>query len=209
MSDRPAYLLLLASGTERRQFAEYAAEVSPQLTRNGARLLALAPAHSVETFGCNDGPISVMVSRWSNIERLRGFWHSSGHRRLAGQRARCGARVAVALDNPVRETTPSAADAVLALFLGAGPSPALLEAEGARLLALLREPQVEPLEGSWERGDVALYGWTSALSARRQLLTFCSGQRGRALLLPALPLPREAPLPALADAPRFAGSFAA
>jgi uncharacterized protein (DUF1330 family) len=209
MSDRPAYLLLLASGTERRRFADYVAEVSPQFTRSGARLLALAPAHSVETFGCNDEPTSVMVSRWSDIERLRDFWHSREHRRLSVQRARCGALVAVALDSPVRDPTPSATDAVLALFLGAGPSPALLEAEGARLLTLLREPQVESLEGHWERGDVAIYGWASAHGARRQLLTFCSGQRGRALLLPALPVPREAPTAELADAPLFAGSFAA
>ncbi len=209
MPDRPAYLLLLVSGTERRRFADYVAEVSPQFTRNGARLLALAPAHSVETFGYNDGPTSVMVSRWQDIERLRGFWHSPEHQRLAGQRARCGTLVAVALDNPIRQTTPSAADAVLALFLGAGPSPALLEAEGARLLTLLREPQLELLEGHWDRGDIALYGWTAAQSARRQLLTFCSGQRGRALLLPVLPLPREAAVPALADEPLCVGSVAA
>jgi uncharacterized protein (DUF1330 family) len=209
MSDRPAYLLLLASVTERRRFADYVAEVSPQFTRNGARLLALAPAHSIEAFGHDDGPAAVMVSRWRDIECLRNFWHSPEHRRLADQRARCGELVAVALDSPVREPSPSAADAVLALFLGTGPSPALLEAEGARLLALLREPQVELLQGDWRRGDIAIYGWASAHSARRQLLTFCSGQRGRALLVPAVPLPREAPIPALADAPLFVGSFAA
>lgn len=209
MSDRSAYLLVLASGTERRRFADYLAAVSPQLAAHGGRLLALAPAPSVETFGHNDGPTSVMVSRWSDIERLRGFWHSREHCRLAGQRAQCGALVAVALDGSGRLPAASAAVAVLALFLGTGPSPALLEAEGARPLALLRESQVESLEGRWAHGDVAIYGWTSAHDARRQLVTFCSGQRGRALLVSALPLPAAMPASGLPGAPLYAGSFAA
>jgi uncharacterized protein (DUF1330 family) len=209
MSDQPAYLLLLASGTERRRFADDVAAMSPQMAGQGGRLLALAPAPSVETFGHNHGPTSVMVSQWRDIECLRGFWHSSGHRRVADPRSRCGAFVAVALEGSGGLPTASTGDAVLALFLGAGPSPALLEAEGARPLTLLRESQVESLEGQWTHGDVAIYGWTSAHSARRLLVTFCSGQRGRALMLPALAAPRAAPATESARTPLFADSFAA
>ncbi len=209
MSDQPAYLLLLASGTERRRFADDVAAMSPQMAGQGGRLLALAPAPSVENFGHNHGPTSVMVSHWGDIGRLRSYWHSSGHRHLADQRSRCGAFVAVALEGSRGFATNSTADAVLALFLGAGPSPALLEAEGARPLTLLRESQVESLEGQWTHGDAALYGWTSASSARRQLVTFCSGQRGRALLVPALAPPRAASSTESASTPIFANSFAA
>lgn len=209
MSDQPAYLLLLASGTERRRFADDVAAMSPQTAGHRGRLLALAPAPSVETFGHNHGPTSVMVSQWGDIDSLRGFWHSRGHRRAADPRSRCGAFVAVALEGSGGFATASTADAVLALFLGAGPSPALLEAEGARALTLLRESQVESLEGQWTHGDVAIYGWTSAHSARRQLVTFCSGQRGRALLVPALATSRAAPATEAAHTPMCVGSFAA
>ncbi len=209
MSDQPAYLLLLASGTERRRFADDVASMSPLMAGQGGRLLALAPAPGVETFGHDHGPTSVMVSHWGDIERLRSFWHSRGHRRRADPRSRCGAFVAVALEGSLGLTATSAADAVLTLFLGAGPSPALLEAEGARPLTLLRESQVESLEGRWTHGDAALYGWTSAPGARRQLVTFCSGQRGRALMLPALAAPRAAPATESARTPLFADSFAA
>ena len=43
------------------------------------------------------------------------------------------------------------------------------------------------LHGDWTQGDVAIYGWDSAGRARRPLMSFSSGQRGRGLLLPALP----------------------
>ena len=84
----------------------------------------------------------------------------------------------------------------LAMFLGPSPTPALLEAEGARAVALARERQVEALEGPWACGDIAIYAWDSARNARRQLVTYSSGQRGRAMLIPTLPATRSpAPIP--------------
>lgn len=186
MPDRPAYLLLLASATERRQFADYVAAVSPLLSRYGGRHLALAPATTVEAFGHNDGPMGVMLSSWTTTEQLRGFWTSREHHSLAALRTRIGAFVAVGLDGSGNEPAPIVADEVVAIFLGAGPSPALLEAEGARPLALVREPQVETLEGMWIHGNVAIYGWASAQRARRQMVLFSSGQRARAMLVPTL-----------------------
>lgn len=186
MSDRTAYLLLLASGIERRRFADYVAEMSPHLTRRGGRYLALAPSASVEPFGHHDAPTSVMLSGWTSVELLREFWRSAECQTLLKQRARFCPLVAVALEGPAEERRDGSTDEVLAIFLGSGPSPALFEAEGARALTLVRERHVEPLEGIWTHGDVAVYGWGSAQRARRQLVTFSSGQRGRALLVPAL-----------------------
>ncbi len=193
MSDQPAYLLLLAAGIERRGFADYIAEVSPQLTRHGGRHLALAPSPSVEPYGYQDAPSSVLVAGWDSVAQLRAFWHSPAYRQLRDRRLHFGSFVAIALEAP-ENATDAATDAVLTLFLGAGPSPALLEAEGARALALVRERLVETLEGTWTHGDVAMYGWASAQCARRQMVLFSSGQRGRGLLVPVLKsTPRSMP----------------
>lgn len=192
MSDRPAYLLLLASGIERQRFADYLAALSPMLTRLGARHLAMAPAPMLEQFGHNEAPQNVLLSHWPSLGTLRAFWESKPYQQLLRQRRGSGELLAVALDGPYAMAPEEQADAVLAIFLGAGPSPALLEAAGARPLTLARERQVEPLEGNWRHGDVAIYAWPSAQSARQQLVTFSSGQRGRALLVPALSSTRGA-----------------
>lgn len=206
MSQRIAYLLLLASGIERRRFADCVAEISPQLTRHGGCHLALAPSTTVEPFGHHDAPTSAMLSRWASVERLREFWRSPECQAVINQRSRFGAFVAVALEGPAEERPDGSSDEVLAIFLGSGPSPALFEAEGARALTLVRERQVEALEGVWTHGDVAIYGWASAQSARRQLVSFSSGQRGRALLLPAL---GRSPSARLTDASACTDSVAA
>jgi uncharacterized protein (DUF1330 family) len=137
-----------------------------------------------------------MLACWNSAAQLRDFWHSHARRQLSRQRTGSGTAAAVALEGPAVAAAGTAPDAVLTLFLGSGPSPALLEAAGARALALAREPLVEPLEGDWTNGDIAIYGWPSAPCARRQMVLFSSGQRGRALLLPALQsAPASAPAP--------------
>lgn len=196
MSNRPAYLLLLASAIERQRFAEYVAALSPNLTRLGGRHLAMAPAPMLEQFGHNEAPPSVLLSHWPTLATLREFWNSPRYRAIAKQRKGSGELLAVALEGSYPAMTSDAPDAALAVFLGAGPSPALLEAAGARALTLVRERQVEPLEGNWRHGDVALYAWTSQQQARQQLVTFSSGQRGRALLVPALSFTRGISRPA-------------
>jgi len=192
MPNRPAYLLLLASGIERQRFADYVAALSPNLTRLGGRHLAMAPAPMLEQFGHNEAPQSVLLSHWPALESLREFWNSPRYLSIAKQRRGSGELLAVALEGAYLSPIDTP-DAALAVFLGAGPSPALLEAAGARALTLVRERQVEPLEGNWRHGDVAIYAWSSAQSARQQLVTFSSGQRGRALLVPALSSTRGAP----------------
>ncbi len=192
MPDGPVYLLLLASGIERQRFADYVAALSPMMTRLGGSHLAMAPAPLLEQFGHNEAAQSVLLSFWPSVGAVRGLWKSAPYQALAKQRRGSGELLAVALESPHVAPPNDASDAVLAIFLGAGPSPALLEAAGARALALVRERQVEPLEGNWRHGDVAIYGWPSAQSARQQLVIFSSGQRGRALLVPALTSTRTA-----------------
>ena len=186
MPDRPVYLMLLASGIERQRFADYVAALSPMLTRLGGRHLAMASAPMVEPFGHQEAPQSVLLSHWQDLQTLRGFWKSPNHQSIARSRKASGELLAVALEDPHYSSKPEVPDAALAVFLGAGPSPALLEAAGARALALVRERQVEALEGNWRHGDVAVYAWPSTQGARQHLGTFSSGQRGRALLVPAL-----------------------
>ena len=187
MPDRPVYLMLLASGIERLRFAHYLAALSPVLAGLGGCHLAMAPAPTVELFGHQEAPQSLLLSHWPDLETLRGFWTSPNYQSIAKSRNVSGELLAVALEDPQHSSAPEVPDAALAVFLGAGPSPALLEAAGARTLTLVRERQVEALEGNWRHGDVAIYAWPTAQGARQQLVTFSSGQRGRALLVPALP----------------------
>lgn len=186
--ERGAYLLMLVPAADRARMVPYASELPRLQARFGGRFLVLAPAPFIEHFGHNGESHNVLLSAFPSMSRLHDHWASPEHRRAAS-RCRGEDLLAVALD---AEAGADDSDAhSLALFLGPGPSPALLEAAGARALALVRERAVVRLSGDWCHGDVALYGWTSAASARQSLLSFSSGQRGRGLLLPALPAARS------------------
>lgn len=180
-----AYLLMLAPGAERTHVAQYAAEAPRLQAAHGGRFLVLAPAPLIEHFGHNGEARSVMLSAFPSMSQLCAHWDSPAHRRLAERCRGIPELHAVAL-----EAEPGADDSdveAVAAYLGPGPSPALLEAEGALALALGRERALLRLHGDWKHGDVALYAWRCAGSGRRSLLNFSSGQRGRGLLLPALP----------------------
>lgn len=183
-TSRKAYLLLLAPGSERSRTADYFGPLSSWPAQSGGQLLSLAAAPSVEHFGHNGMPQSVMLSAWGGLDALLAFWHSQEHR-LPAARARGAEDLqAIALEGEPDTADPEAAS--IAIFLGPGPSPALLEAEGACALALVRERAVLRLRGDWDQGDVAIYAWQSATSARRPLMTFSSGQRGHGMLVPVL-----------------------
>lgn len=185
MSAQAAYLLVLARISDRLRFGNYVRALPPIYARYGGRYLAVAPALSVEQFGHTETPQSVVVSRWPSFEQLSRFWSSPDYREVADLRARTGEFLVAAVDG-LPDCPESPPTRYLSVILGPGPSPALLEAEGACPLALAREAQVQPLEGAWPTGDCALYGFANADVARRSLLTFSSGQRGRSLLMPAV-----------------------
>jgi uncharacterized protein (DUF1330 family) len=185
VTDRPAYLLLLAHPAE-RWLPDYVAALGPLYQRHGGRHLALAAAHTVEHFGHHEATQSLLLSAWASLQSLLRFWHSRPHRSLLAKGGRQHALCFAAVEGEA-ESAPRAEDQALAVFLGPGPAPALLETGGARALALARERRVEPLAGSWSFGDIAIYAWPSLQTARRQLVTFSSGQRGRSLLVPVLP----------------------
>lgn len=181
---RRAYMLVLAPGGERSRLAEYL-DALPRLQASaGGRMLALASAMSIEHFGHNGTAQSVMLSAWDTLDALLGFWQSPAQRTPAAR-----ARGAEDLQVIAVEGEPQV-DGIdtesIAIFLGPGPSPALLEAEGAHALALVRERAVLRLRGEWDQGDVAIYAWASTASARRPMLSFTSGQRGQGLLVPTL-----------------------
>lgn len=181
----PAYLLVLARISDRPAFGAYVNALPPIQAAHGGRWLALVPGPAVEQFGHPQEAPSVAISHWPALRGLHEFWQSSDYQNVARLRAGSGEFVALALrgeqHDPDTEAPPAAA---LVTVLGHGPSPALLEAEGARLLAHARNGEVEVLEGAWELGDVALYTFAEAEVARRVLMRFSSGQRGRSLLLP-------------------------
>ena len=189
MFERPAYLLFLAHAASRSRVSDYLAALPP-LQEYGGHYLAVAPAASVERFGHNHNPQSLVLSRWPSLAIIQEFWQSPAHQTLDWAGAQCVQVAALEGEwNACRDGQEI--DEALAIFLGPGPSPALLEAEGARALALVRQAQVTSLFGAWEQGDIAIYAWTSAQRARRQLVTFSSGQRGRSILVPALAASRK------------------
>lgn len=195
MFDRPAYLLTLAPGMERARFSEYLAGLPALYARHGGQHLAVAPAPTVERFGHHQAAQSVMLSRWSGMRQVLEFWRSPDHQLLARRRSVNDGTCVAAFEGEATTDGAPRTEA-LAMFLGPSPTPALLEAEGARAVALARERQVEALEGPWACGDIAIYAWDSARNARRQLVTYSSGQRGRAMLIPTLPATRSpAPIP--------------
>lgn len=183
MTDRPAYLLLLARASE-RHFSNYVAALPALHQRHGGRFTAMAAAPMVEQFGHQGAAHAVMVSCWPTRDHLIEFWQHPKHAALLKHFAADGLMAAALEGQPVPPMT--AHTAALAVFLGPGPTPALLEAAGAQALALVRERQIEPLHGLWVLGDVAIYRWASDIDARQQLASFSSGQRGRAMLLSGL-----------------------
>lgn len=191
---RKAYLLVMAPGAERSRMSEYLDGLPRLQARAGGRMLALESAVSVEHYGHGGEPRSLMLSAWNDIESLLAFWHSPEHQ----QPSACGLDedlLAIVLEGELDADCAHAES--FAIFLGPGPSPALLEAEGACALALVRERAVGRLRGAWDQGDVAIYAWASAVSARRPMLSFSSGQRGHGLLVPALQFARRPPLASL------------
>ena len=196
-SERKAYLMLLAPGVERSRAAGYLEGLSQVQASAGGRMLALAPAASVEHFGHNGTPQSVTLSVWDTLDALLAFWHSAPHRQLAARARGVDFRM-IALEGEPHAGGEMAES--IAVFLGPGPSPALLEAEGAHALALVRERAVLRLRGEWDQGDVAIYAWDSAAAARRPMLTFSSGQRGQGMLVPSLNGARDAARAALHQA---------
>lgn len=183
----PAYLLVLARIRDRPAFSAYVNALPPIQAAHGGRSLAVVPGPAVEQFGQPQEAPSVVVSHWPALHRLHEFWQSSDYQNVARLRAGSGEFVVLALPGEQHDPdvdSPSAA--ALVTVLGHGPSPALLEAEGARLLAHARNGAIEVLEGAWDKGDIALYAFSETEVARRVLMRFSSGQRGRSLLLPAL-----------------------
>jgi uncharacterized protein (DUF1330 family) len=183
MIDPTAYLLLLARASD-RSFSDYVAALPALHQRHGGHFAAVAPAPMVEQYGHNGSAHAVMLSGWPSLQQSLSFWQSAAHGALL-RRFSTGAMVAIAIEAEAGLQRSSDTEA-LAVFLGSGPTPALLEAAGAQALALVRERHVTALQGHWTHGDVAIYGWNSERDARQQLVAFSSGQRGRAMLLPGL-----------------------
>ena len=189
MTDPAAYLLLLARASD-RSFSDYVAALPALHQRHGGHFAAVAPAPMVEQYGHNGTAHAVMLSGWPSLQQSLAFWQSAAHGALL---RRFGADAMVAIAIEAEPGLPNRTDTeALAVFLGPGPTPALLEAAGAQALALVRERHVTALQGHWTHGDVAIYGWNSERDARQQLVAFSSGQRGRAMLLPGLHKARPA-----------------
>jgi|CXWL01.1.fsa_nt_gi uncharacterized protein (DUF1330 family) len=192
MAERPAYLVALARLRDRVRFGAYVAALPPVYAHFGGLYLAVATASSIEQFGHAAASHSVVISRWPSLERLQAFWASRDYRKVLALRAGTGEVTAVGLEGHADAGSNDALPAI-ALILGSGPSPALLEAGGAQSLACVRERELSALEGDWTHGDVALYGFAELTTGRKLLSQLSSGQRGRSLLLPGIPPTVEMP----------------
>lgn len=179
----PGYLLVLARITDRDRFGAYIQALPPVYAEYGGRYLAVAPAVTVEHFGLSEPPQSTVVSHWPSLGRLVEFWHSKPYRQVASLRAGTGEFTCVGVEGLEMPTTNDPIKAVVAI-IGNVPTRALVEASGGTALAIARAAKVEPLEGAWTQGDLALYTFADVARARKMLGDFSSGQRGRSLLLP-------------------------
>jgi uncharacterized protein (DUF1330 family) len=179
----PGYLLVLARIADRDKFGSYIQALPPVYAEYGGSYLAVAPAVTVERFGLSEQPQSAVVSRWPSLGRLVEFWHSKPYRHVAALRAGTGEFTCVGVEGLEPAEIDEPIRAVVAI-IGNVPTRALVEASGGTALAIARAAKVEPLEGAWTQGDLALYTFSDLAKARKMLSDFSSGQRGRSLLMP-------------------------
>jgi uncharacterized protein (DUF1330 family) len=75
--ERPAYLIVQATITDRARFGGYVGALPPVYAKYGGEYLAVAPAATVLRTGGQKSPTqSIVISKWPNMAALREFWNS-------------------------------------------------------------------------------------------------------------------------------------
>jgi uncharacterized protein (DUF1330 family) len=104
-SDRPAYLLVQGTVTDREGFQAYSAALPPIYRKYGGEYLALVPAPQVEVLEGNPEMRSVVVARFPSRAAAQAFWHSPEYTAAKALRAGKGTFFVMLLDG-----LPGAAD---------------------------------------------------------------------------------------------------
>jgi uncharacterized protein (DUF1330 family) len=75
-ADRPAYLLVQASVTDRAKFGQYIAALGPVYAKYNGAPIASVPAARVETIEGAPENRSIVISRFPSKAALLAFWNS-------------------------------------------------------------------------------------------------------------------------------------
>jgi uncharacterized protein (DUF1330 family) len=97
-SDRPAYLLVQGTVTDREGFQAYSAALPPIYRKYGGEYLALVPAPQVEVLEGNPEMRSVVVARFPSRAAAQAFWYSPEYTAAKALRAGKGTFFVMLLD---------------------------------------------------------------------------------------------------------------
>jgi uncharacterized protein (DUF1330 family) len=97
-SDRPAYLLVQGTVTDREGFQAYSAALPPIYRQYGGEYLALVPAPQVELLEGPPESRSIVIARFPSKAAARAFWHSPEYTAAKALRAGKGTFFVTLLD---------------------------------------------------------------------------------------------------------------
>jgi uncharacterized protein (DUF1330 family) len=97
-ADRPAYLLVQGTVTDREGFQAYNAALPPIYRKYGGEYLALVPAPRVEVLEGEPELRSVVVARFPSRAAAQAFWHSPEYTAAKTLRAGKGTFYVMLLD---------------------------------------------------------------------------------------------------------------
>jgi uncharacterized protein (DUF1330 family) len=97
-SDRPAYLLVQGTVTDREGFQAYSAALPPIYRKYGGTYVALVPAPQVEVLEGNPEMRSVVIAKFASKAAAQAFWHSPEYAAAKALRAGKGTFYVTLLD---------------------------------------------------------------------------------------------------------------
>jgi len=97
-SDRPAYLLVQGTVTDREGFQAYSAALPPIYHKYGGAYLALVPAPQIEVLEGNPEIRSVVIAKFPSKAAALAFWHSPEYTAAKALRAGKGTFYVTLLD---------------------------------------------------------------------------------------------------------------
>jgi len=156
---RPGILVVFGRIKDRAKFGQYVTQLPDVYRQFGGRYLALAPAPVVQLSGADSADfasVSVVVSIWPSLARIKQFWASDEYQNVAALRAGTGDFMVAALEGiPEPHFANQLAVGQVDLVLLLDPNEVVGEGNADQPIA---SGAVQPLEGTFPAKTIWL-GW--------------------------------------------------